>query len=791
VRGLEARALCMLARTVPDCSHFVCTAGVNKRCEGDPQQQARINQMLNMSLPQPITRQMLSQFQTLDTSLPGAELPPALLKATLMVGDNVMRTSFNRSRAVIFGVSHGLPVIGWRLPVQRALRTELSESNLDRLYERAPEITAFFVKDAPAMQLENRNTAMRLSNGQMGVFHSLTLDEPSRVYLASRLSDAAPGDVIMLQCMPAFVNVTFRIPAREFATKWTDAQYLCAAAVVDSDMIDVTVSFPPVVNSHACTEVIKSLKVGKGKTAVRFHYSKPYVDLAFAVTFWKAQGVTLNNVLIDFSSKQRNFTLAVAYVVLTRVRDSRCMWLLSGHLDRLTNLQRNKFLHLWHRSLVLTDAANNIFRFDPSVCEKFRQVYDPDARPKVSQSARDQLTGTGTASSAATPTASRRAVATSATSVATQPRVQGAPALVPAALLPSAPCGLRNLYNSCFANSASQLLLCCLADLQLDIAAPLAVSVCGEPWRSRAATFAALQSATSERSALVGISWREFMWHGCGYAAFERRGAAAAQADAAAFCQALIDCLCLGLSTSLPVLPRDKLPALTYDQRAIDSGMIDSDDAAVMTGLHHRYADLLERQKLVTQQQRWSVFEQLVTGWHRKVIRCTNCNACAVSFESFNVLQLPVPTAHAEFPTLQRAFDFYSPPELLADYRCPVCDVPDAAQTHVDLHELPKLLVIELRRYRFVHAARTDKIDTAVIAPADLTLRTFPDCVFKLVGAVQHIGGAPTEGHYTAHVQRDGRWYCCDDNVVTPSATAAAIEVASTSYLLAYVRQDV
>jgi hypothetical protein len=306
--------------------------------------------MLNMRMATPISNRLLSEYQIINTECADTvEAPAELLNAVLLVGDNQARSSFNRDRAPIDAAMRGTVAIGWRLPLQTALRS-MSSVQQDMLYALAPELTVFFVKGAPAMQLENRNTSLHLSNGQTGVMDSLTFDGPTEAFVRAQLVKAVPGDVIMLPAgnMPLFINVSFTVSVRDFEQYWTDGQYLQARQSLADDgtllHYVVTVPFPPVVNANDATEEIKSVKLGKGHGARRFYHCKPFVDVAYAISFWKCQGLTLDSVIVDFSLKARNLSLAVVYVVLTRIRNSKNMWLLACDMRYLHGMTRNKYV---------------------------------------------------------------------------------------------------------------------------------------------------------------------------------------------------------------------------------------------------------------------------------------------------------------------------------------------------------------------------------------------------------------------------------------------------------------
>lgn len=99
-----------------------------------------------------------------------------------------------------------------------------------------------------------------------------------------------------------------------------------------------------------CGKGAGCLKLGK-KVFIRFEMHA--VDIAFAVTFYKLQGLTLDKVILDINQPPSGlFALSFnsAYVGFTRVRkasDMRIMPVNSKGLQHMSNLRPDAQLRLW------------------------------------------------------------------------------------------------------------------------------------------------------------------------------------------------------------------------------------------------------------------------------------------------------------------------------------------------------------------------------------------------------------------------------------------------------------
>ena len=88
------------------------------------------------------------------------------------------------------------------------------------------------------------------------------------------------------------------------------------------------------------------------------------------------------------------------------------------------------------------------------------------------------------------------------------------------------------------------------------------------------------------------------------------------------------------------------------------------------------------------------------------------------------------------------------------------------------LHKLPDLLVLHLKRFKFMGMFGR-KIDTRVSFPMDLDLSRYTrptsgaDALYDLTGVVVHHGYSLSSGHYLSYVKSsDGLWYQKNDSLV-------------------------
>lgn len=145
--------------------------------------------------------------------------------------------------------------------------------------------------------------------------------------------------------------------------------------------------------------------------------------------------------------------------------------------------------------------------------------------------------------------------------------------------------------------------------------------------------------------------------------------------------------------------------------------------------------------------------------------------------------------------SLLDCFKHFTTRETLSDddlWYCPKCKVLKKATKKIDLWRLPKVLIVQLKRFNYTRYYR-DKIDLLVDCPIkDLDLSQYvqnPDekanAKYNLIAVSNHMGGLGG-GHYTAHAKNmhDTKWHTFDDGYV--SSVDENYVISKSAYVVIY-----
>jgi len=149
--------------------------------------------------------------------------------------------------------------------------------------------------------------------------------------------------------------------------------------------------------------------------------------------------------------------------------------------------------------------------------------------------------------------------------------------------------------------------------------------------------------------------------------------------------------------------------------------------------------------------------------------------------------------------TLLDCFKYFTTKETLSDndqWYCPKCKQLKNASKKIDLWLLPKVLIVQLKRFNYTRHYR-DKIDLFIDCPIyDLDLSQFvlnpfekANAKYDLIAVSNHMGGLGG-GHYTAHAKNahDQKWHTFDDSCVTDIDESNVI--SKSAYVLIYQQQQ-
>lgn len=150
--------------------------------------------------------------------------------------------------------------------------------------------------------------------------------------------------------------------------------------------------------------------------------------------------------------------------------------------------------------------------------------------------------------------------------------------------------------------------------------------------------------------------------------------------------------------------------------------------------------------------------------------------------------------------SLLDCFKHFTTKETLSDndqWYCPKCKQLKNASKKIDLWLLPKVLIVQLKRFNYTRHYR-DKIDLLIDCPLyDLDLSQFvlnpnekSNAKYDLIAVSNHTGGLGG-GHYTAHAKNvyDQKWHTFDDSCVSDIDESNVISKAA--YVLIYQQQTV
>jgi len=286
---------------------------------------------------------------------------PLWLVAPVVVADNMTRFMVNHVRAVQFAIHQQKPVIAWRHRLSISLKkyceraADLYQTTYEAIVAQHEELTFYFVQGAPAMLRENLATTKGLTNGSTCRLASLTLNGDDVDETWHRINSAAPGEIVMLERPPLSVNVFIATRPGE---NWPPALTLSENNII----IPILESKNPREFRAIGAKQKRTTSSKSNKSKVDVQASMNYFDfgmsLAFAVTYHKIQGQTLDRVILDLnSSGAARVDIPSFYVGVSRVREGKHIRMLpmtAMERARLLDLEFNKDLLDWYRGTQAT-----------------------------------------------------------------------------------------------------------------------------------------------------------------------------------------------------------------------------------------------------------------------------------------------------------------------------------------------------------------------------------------------------------------------------------------------------
>jgi len=196
-----------------------------------------------------------------------------------------------------------------------------------------------------------------------------------------------------------------------------------------------------------------------------------------------------------------------------------------------------------------------------------------------------------------------------------------------------------------------------------------------------------------------------------------------------------------------------------------------------------------------------SIITDLFCGQLMSKITCTHCNNESLAFDNFWDLALSFTKTSSSKTHLSDMLAQFLKEEALEDlFHCEKCKVRRKSKKRFVIWKLPKVLVVQLKRFEYTQHRR-DKINKTVTFPVNnFDLNKFTqestddsvrDCKYTLFGMVNH-GGSLSGGHYTAEcMNSDNRkWYNFNDSSVRETSMSKEESESSSPYILFYVKSS-
>ena len=256
--------------------------------------------------------------------------------ARIVTSRNDRRIRLNFRRAVSWCRAKGVPLVMWPKCVTTNNRPN---DYYQHLKDPSSVFYEHFAPGAPAMLTTNVVPHLAVSNGTSATMHSLTWEtEEQSVRMRNRIAHARPGQIIVVEA-PAFVNVVIE-----------STNALPLQPVHSGD---------PIRRKYVLPVPWGDLKRRKYAGVQMPPLQQHMVELAFALTFFKVQGATLDALILDLNfATQQECTSEALYVGLSRVRRARDLLLvpisdrLLSKTQWLSDLKWNADLDLWMNAMI-------------------------------------------------------------------------------------------------------------------------------------------------------------------------------------------------------------------------------------------------------------------------------------------------------------------------------------------------------------------------------------------------------------------------------------------------------
>ena len=275
------------------------------------------------SIKYPVTRDWLNKLKILgpdDVKNPSS----AWQFATVAVTGNVERLIISKFKARLFGEKYNEPILTWVCPVRsggrgRSIKYDPLDVDEETLTGKYAVLNKYFVRGAPCVLSENLATEKGLAKGTKGTLEGLVWSSKDCKGAVPNMDILERGKVHVVP-QPTFILVRFKNKHidRIVPIRYTNAK------------LELDVRNEEIIN-----------------------YREHPVDLLFAVTYHKLQGLTLKALVLSLNTHPTHklrITIPSLYVGLSRVHnfdEIRVLPFWEDDVKHLTSLKSDPLLRLW------------------------------------------------------------------------------------------------------------------------------------------------------------------------------------------------------------------------------------------------------------------------------------------------------------------------------------------------------------------------------------------------------------------------------------------------------------
>ncbi|CAF1420306.1 unnamed protein product [Rotaria sp. Silwood1] len=179
----------------------------------------------------------------------------------------------------------------------------------------------------------------------------------------------------------------------------------------------------------------------------------------------------------------------------------------------------------------------------------------------------------------------------------------------------------------------------------------------------------------------------------------------------------------------------------------------------------------------VNQINNHSIIVDLFYGTYLSTITCLDCTYTSHNYEPFNCLTLPISSTNQ--CTLEDCLRHFNEDEYLSDdskWFCPGCQCLCNRKRRLEIYKLPKILIIQLKRFQINYEMNWIKNNTLVLYPENnldlnqyCSLSSPSQSSYTLYSIINH-DGSLNDGHYTTFcrdiMDNQQQWFECDDEII-------------------------